>query len=821
MSLSCERCRECLADGEQSAELALHLRTCEACRTVAASLGELDGELASLPFVDAPEALVEKTLERVRADQARGAQPEELGSRSLLAAAFGALGSALGALFLAPLVAARWLLGLGRPRGASTSADGAPRDGGAVPQRARSRGWVTSLVLVSALCAVVGLATFQRSVGMIKGKIDGSTSTLDAMPTGGEGGGAPSSFERAQVQRAPAGAPAVAAVAPMTATGRDRTPSWSGLPGASWRNEPAEPESPEGYDDDGRERTEHERLAEGRPGSGAFAALVGGEGERLRDETTRQQRGEPGYLQGDLTQRESVQGDADGWHDTHRTSGLRFAARDGWWENRYVPGDAAMRVLHARLAASTGNLSGLAFSPLTLAETSAPTVPAVAAPTDRAIALGVHADVASIEGPTRVRMEVAIRGIAQAAGRRGTLRVALVIDARRALDEAEQARVRALVSALSRSMSARDRVMLVSAGDHGGTLVELDALRAGPMEVALRHLFAGDGASGATTLESAVEGALEGVASDEGAGLVLLVTPDGAHDAELDHALRLGALAGVATSAVGIGSGIALADLDAVALAGQGRRALVLSDADAARTIRSELRATARLVARALRLRVRLAPGVELLDVLGSRPLDTEESRRERATEQAIDLDLARRLGIGADRDEDDDGIRILLPSFYAGDSHTVLLDLLVTRPGPVADVDVRFKDLVRLDNGAASSSLALESGSAPRGPHEERVVASFLGHQVASALETAGDRLAASDWMGARASLEGARALLSAARAEVPGLATSPALRADEALLDRYLSALGTGSPAVISDSLHYAAHRRIVLPQLTSTDP
>jgi hypothetical protein len=513
------------------------------------------------------------------------------------------------------------------------------------------------------------------------------------------------------------------------------------------------------------------------------------------------------------------------WELAQATTGLTFASSESWWANTYVPGDAQLRMLHARLAASPGPLSGSTLDALSLAELASPTTPAVAAPSDRALALGVHADTAAIEGPTRVRMEIALRAIDQAAGRRGPMRVAIVVDARNGLGTDEQAHLRSLLGALSHSLTPRDRVILTAAGRGGGTLVPLGVLRHGQVEVALRHLADAGSITGEaipTSLEDALAAGLEAATGDDGAGLALLVTPDGSHDAAVDQALHLGAIAGVPTTAVGIGAGASTASLDPIALAGEGRRRLVLSDDDAARAVREELSAASRLVARALRVRVHLADGVQLVDVVGSHALDADETRRTRESEHAIDVELARRLGIGQDRDEDDSGVRILVPSFYAGDSHTIVLDLLVSRPGPVADVDVRFKDLVRLGNGTASSALTLEAGTAPRGPHELRVVASYVGHAVAGALESAADAIERGDLGAARAQLSDAQALVVQARDAVPGLASVRSTTTDQDLLTRFLAAVDSATdPQLVASSLHYAAARRIVIPQLQASTP
>ena len=149
------------------------------------------------------------------------------------------------------------------------------------------------------------------------------------------------------------------------------------------------------------------------------------------------------------------------------------------------------------------------------------------------------------------------------------------------------------------------------------------------------------------------------------------------------------------------------------------------------------------------------------------------------------------------------------------------MLDLLVTRPGPILDVDVQFKDLVRLGNGNVSAALSLPSGTASRGVREQRVVASYIAQRVAIALRAAGSSAASGDWQSATTRIEEARALIHAARAEIPSLATSASLQADETLLTQTLTVLrGNFPPANVADSLRYASHRRLLLPQLATIE-
>src|SRR5207244_9646678 len=68
-------------------------------------------------------------------------------------------------------------------------------------------------------------------------------------------------------------------------------------------------------------------------------------------------------------------------------------------------------------------------------------------------------------------------------------------------------------------------------------------------------------------------------------------------------------------------------------------------------------------------------------------------------------------------RSSDLEGIQIVIPAFQAGDEHAILLDVVAESAGPVAEVTVRYKDLVSLGNGTARASLALEARRDAPGP--------------------------------------------------------------------------------------------------------
>jgi hypothetical protein len=225
-------------------------------------------------------------------------------------------------------------------------------------------------------------------------------------------------------------------------------------------------------------------------------------------------------------------------------------------------------------------------------------------------------------------------------------------------------------------------------------------------------------------------------------------------------------------------------------------------------------------VARAVRLRIRLAPGVQLIDILGSRRLDEIHAERVREVERNIDRRLAQNLGIEADRGDDEDGIQIVIPSFYAGDSHVILLDVTAAGPGAIADVAVRYKDLVYLRNGVTRASLGLTAEARAAGPLERNVLKNYLSWSTSESLVRAGRAAAAGNSRRAAELLNEARDLLTGLRAELHDLATDLDLARDIRMLDEYAELLTSGATsrsewlAQLSDSLVYAGRVKLLPP-------
>ncbi len=503
----------------------------------------------------------------------------------------------------------------------------------------------------------------------------------------------------------------------------------------------------------------------------------------------------------------------------------------GYWANTYVPGDPALRRLEssvrrqqeqrASAGADTPPLDALAR------QVRQPFDP----PTDGALAVYLHADRRGISEATRMRIQVGLQGTTRRSGRRPAMNVGVVLDLRGSHAAEDEAAMRALIDALVQARDLGDTFSVTVAGRPGGQIVPSESFRYGPVRLAMEGLFGGGTSGELLGLPAAMQRAIDTVSATDdpnrplGSSVVLLVSPtDLAADAPtLEAMAHRSAVAGVPVSVVGVGARADHARLESIALAGQGNRRVLPSASEAADVVDRELSAASRVVARAVRLRIRLAPGVKLVDVLGSHDLDAAASQRVRDAEQSIDRRLARNLGIQADRGDDEEGIQIVIPTWYAGDGHAILLDIVAPGPGPIADVSVKYKDLVRLDNGVARASLRLGHDPHPPGPLELNVLKNEVAHELSLRLADASELVRRGQPSDAARGLRDAHAWLLGLQEAVPTLRGDRELRRDFELLADSAAALdgsrGAESYRFLGDSLRLAARRKVLAPLAEDT--
>lgn len=516
--------------------------------------------------------------------------------------------------------------------------------------------------------------------------------------------------------------------------------------------------------------------------------------------------------------------------ERERTKGLVFQDAHGYWSNTYVPGDPTIRLLQARLAANAlaavGPRAGVPEDTrLRLHQHVQPPDQPFDPPKNAALALYVDADRVAATGPTRTLIQVGLKAADRRAGARPKLSVAVVLDLAYPVAAGDIASMRALLQALARIAEPGDRFQVFFAGRDVEPLAA-SSLRHGALMVALDDALARPMVAGSMAVRRAIAEAdqalLAGGDSILGSRGVLVVSGRLEPETGLAPSAHRSALAGVPLSVVALGNDV---DQDAyrrLALAGQGRIRSLRSPQAAAGLLAREIDAVSQVVARALRLNIRLAPGVELVGVLGAERLDVAATARAKAAEQRIDQQVARDLGIRADRGNDDDGIQILIPSFLAGDSHVVLIDVVVPGPGKVADVSLRFKDLLRAKNGMARARLSLakrvsgrRAAAAARRAH--RVRRSLLGWKLSAALGAASGASPAV----ARARLLAVEALLQGLPELDPLWAGDAEREADLALVRAYQRWFESGAGEAyadgdmarwLADSLRVAGARKLL---------
>ena len=511
----------------------------------------------------------------------------------------------------------------------------------------------------------------------------------------------------------------------------------------------------------------------------------------------------------------------------HQIEGLTFQEARGYWANTYLPGDPSLRFLQARLSAQTATEpkpdSPNSHLPHTLSQRPRPPFDP---PSHAALGLHLHADQSALPGRSRLLLQVGLQATERFGGRRTAMNLAVVLhlpsletevedhgqasSASLAAEDLET--LRQLLFALAEQRDFEDRFRLWIAGRSGGLVLSPQDFRHGPMAVLCEQLARAEELPGPTlSPDQALSLALEDLSATDdpsaplgSSGLVWIETTAQAGSPTMEAQIHSAAVAGLPTTTFGIGGKAPSETLERWALIGQGRH--YRSDrADRAELqVQQELEAAARTVARAVRLNIRLAPGVELVDVLGSHPLNELDSGRVKAVEQSVDLRMARRLGITADRGEDDDGIQIVVPSFYAGDYHTILLDV-VAEPGPIAEVTAKFKDLVHLDNGVARAHLTLERGEPRVGAYERAVLLDHLAHELQTSLRSAGEAWSQGRVPEVQRALIRAHDLIAGLALERPELVGHPTLAGDSRMIQDFIAWIPR-SPHWLDESLRYA---------------
>jgi hypothetical protein len=470
--------------------------------------------------------------------------------------------------------------------------------------------------------------------------------------------------------------------------------------------------------------------------------------------------------------------------------------RPVYFENTYLGGNAKLALLD-RLAGSF-ELDTRAVVPhrlarLPLQRFDPPAAGGVALYVDLDRATAAHGQ------RTRVFLQVGLKGGENPAWRRPPLSLAVL-----PLASSTDARGRALAAAaeLRKGLDEQDAFTVVQPGRPIVFTSPGEADSGDELAATGTGLPEGDW----TGLLDQVRSAFQAV---EGRGGLrnrrLVIVTDGEVGERARTAVHRLGLQDVATSVIALDSSW-FASHARVALAGLGNLHVARSIDEARRVARDELTSFTRVVARAVRLNVQPAPGARLIQVLGSRPLGRTEKRRVKAAELAIDRHVERTTGIASDRGDDDPGLQAVIPYFYGGDEHVVMVEFEVDGPGPVADVSIKYKDLVDMRNQTLRASGVLSRPPAAASARHEQVRRNLFSFAVARVLRglergIRGGRIEAAAFRDLEALIAAARGVARAGGEAAAGISN------DVRMLEQYLQLAGSGSrTGDLAKSLEYA---------------
>lgn len=437
------------------------------------------------------------------------------------------------------------------------------------------------------------------------------------------------------------------------------------------------------------------------------------------------------------------------WQSRENSDQLTFIDPTGYWENTYVPGDPQFKYLQYQIAAQQYEA---AYSEAV--QGVLPYQQPFDSPTATALGIYVNSDVAYADDKQRLLLQVGLKGAAQKGGRRPPMNVAIVVDWNAQMNAIQKQHLKEWLFSLSQLKRLDDHFSLLLVAPHKTLILESEQFKQGPLSVYLDEI---DATAAQRTIPaphyemiSAAHQALIRVqrmgdpGGALGASAVFVVSNEAFNDPQeqLVDLAHQSAVNGIVFSGFSLNETPNQA-LRNVALLGQGR-SRALSDLNAIPELAAEeLSSVSRIVARAIRINVQLKPGVKLVSILGSRKLDVENQQRVRDMEQSIDKRVAVHLGLEQDRGKDDPGIQIVIPAFYANDNHVVLLDLVTEGAGGIADVSVKYKDLVFLRNSSNTVSYQLGGRPVAKGYLNINVMKNYLAFNQSESFALAAQAIA------------------------------------------------------------------------------
>ena len=455
---------------------------------------------------------------------------------------------------------------------------------------------------------------------------------------------------------------------------------------------------------------------------------------------------------------------------------------------------------------------------------------AFAIPTKTALNLTAETEHARITASgARTHLQVGLQAIKREAPRRPPLNICLVVDRSGSMgDERKIEYARQAAIEVVDRLAETDTIAVIAYDDTAQVLAP--AARA-TGKAALRQKLETLAPGGSTDIHAALQAGYAEVQKgldSEAINQVILLS-DGMVTAGISDLGAFGRLTSrmfdddIQTTAVGMGLQYDENLMMTVARQGKGNYHFVRDPASIGEIFQEELEDLTHVVAQALRLRIKVADDVKLLRVLGSVEMEEDAIDAAKTTERRLDERVYRELGITPDRQEieDEPGLKMLIPQFYMGDSHVVMLEIEVP-PGKgkreIADVYLKYKDVVFRKNRETETAATIEYT-----PLQDTMVASLrqpvkknrLGFETGEALKKAAAFI--------HRGQNGKAATAISEQMDVLGLAAQewkdPDLNRDHQLMGAYvqvIGGLGSGYAAdtdlgeYLAKSLTYSAYQR-----------
>lgn len=347
--------------------------------------------------------------------------------------------------------------------------------------------------------------------------------------------------------------------------------------------------------------------------------------------------------------------------------------------------------------------------------------PAIDPPKEGALSMAIDFErtkLAPSGGPVHVRL--ALRSSSEKANERPPLSVVVVMDVSGSMRGQLIEAARTAASDLVDKLDAKDDFSLVTFST--GAEVKIPMGKVGPKRAELKKSIAeikeGGGTNIGEGLRLGYQQANDKAAAKDGVRVVLLMS-DGRANEGITNQRQLARLAldafqgGIQTSSFGMGTDYDGPLMSQIAQDGAGGYYYLRDANQIPGALKTELEKRLDPVATAVEVRLRLKPGVELLNVYGSRRLSEEESSRVRQVEVAQDSHTQKRDGIKANRQDDvEGGMRFFMPAFARDDSHAILLKLRLPEgvgPKDIALVELKYKDRLTKKNVVNEQPLKLE----------------------------------------------------------------------------------------------------------------